>query len=40
MQIDQEEGNQKNQADQQSQADEETEQVGAETKVCIKGNGR
>ncbi|KYO47370.1 heat shock 70 kDa protein 4L [Alligator mississippiensis] len=34
MQIDQEEGNQKNQADQQSQADEETEQVGAETKTA------
>lgn len=35
MQVDQEEGVQKNQAE-QNQADEETENAGAETKVCIQ----
>lgn len=34
MQVDQEEGVQKSQAEQQNQADEETENAGTETKVC------
>lgn len=36
MQVDQEEGVQKSQAEQQNQADEETENAGTETKVCIQ----
>lgn len=36
MQVDQEEGVQKSQAEQQNQADEETENPGTETKVCIQ----
>lgn len=36
MQVDQDEGAQKSQAEQQSQADEETENAGIETKVCIQ----
>lgn len=36
MQVDQDEGIQKSQAEQQSQADEETENPGNETKVCIQ----
>lgn len=34
MQVDQDEGFQKSQAEQQSQADEEAENTGIETKVC------
>lgn len=36
MQVDQEEGVQKSQAEQQNQADEETENAAAEAKVCIQ----
>uniref|UniRef100_A0A8C3Q3E7 Heat shock 70 kDa protein 4L n=1 Tax=Chrysolophus pictus TaxID=9089 RepID=A0A8C3Q3E7_CHRPC len=36
MQVDQDDGAQKSQAEQQSQADEETENAGIETKVCIQ----
>lgn len=36
MQVDQEEGVQKSQAEQQNQADEETENPGTETKVCVQ----
>lgn len=36
MQVDQDEGIQKSQAEQQNQADEETENAGTETKVRIQ----
>lgn len=36
MQVDQDEGIQKSQAEQQNQAEEETENAGTETKVCIQ----
>lgn len=36
MQVDQDEGIQKSQAEQHNQADEETENAGTETKVCIQ----
>lgn len=36
MQVDQDEGIQKSQAEQQNQGDEETENAGSEAKVCIQ----
>lgn len=36
MQVDHDDGNHKNQTEQQNQADEEGDHIGAEGKVCIK----